>query len=132
VLQEIGRLKEADAESATGNARSFFCVLLAVGFVCFVAFLAGCGSGQQGPPVGDFSVSLSPDSTSAVVGNTTSSVLISTSPQNGFTGTINISLQGIPAGVNAMPAASFSLEAGASQSVRPRGTAGVLRWQRAL
>jgi hypothetical protein len=117
VLHEIGRFKEANAESAARNAWCFSYVLLAVGFVCFVEFLAGCGSGHQGPPPPDFTVSLSPNSTSAVVGDTTSSVLISTSPQNGFTGTINISLQGIPAGVNAMPAANFSAEAGGSQSI---------------
>ena len=67
--------------------------------------------------MGDFTVSLSPNSTSAVVGNMTSSVSILTSPQDGFTGTINIALQGIPVGVNAMPAANFSLDVGASQTV---------------
>ena len=88
-------------------------------FATSITVAAGCGSSQQGPPppVGDFSVSVSPDSTSAVVGNTTSSILISTSAQNGFAGTIKISLQGIPAGVVAIPGASFSVDAGASESM---------------
>jgi hypothetical protein len=109
----------ADVKSAARNVPCFGGSILAVGFVCLVEILSGCGSGQQGPPppVGDFTVSLSSNSTSAVVGNTTSSVSILTSPQNGFTGTISIALQGIPAGVNAMPAPNFSLDVGASQSV---------------
>ena len=79
--------------------------------------LAGCGANAPTNPTGDFSVVVSPGSVSTVVGNMTPDILISTSSQDGFTGTVNISLQGIPTGVTVMPAASFSLEAGASQSV---------------
>jgi hypothetical protein len=69
--------------------------------LCFIAFLLGCGGGQQGPPptVADFSVSVSPNSALAVVGNTTPNVLISINPQNGFAGTVNVTLQGVPSGV---------------------------------
>jgi hypothetical protein len=51
------------------------------------------------------------------VGNSTQPILVSINPQNGFTGMVNILLQGIPTGVSAMPAASFSVSAGASQGL---------------
>jgi hypothetical protein len=99
------------------TGRHFNSAFFAPELVCLISLFAGCGGGQQGPPPPDFSVSLSPNATSAVVGNTTSLVLISTSPENGFSGTINVSLQGVPLGVTVIPAANFSVEAGTSQSV---------------
>jgi hypothetical protein len=91
----------------------------ALGLFCCVASLFGCGGVQQEPPrpLGDFFVSVSPGTASVVAGNTTPAVLISIDPRNGFVGSVNISLQGMPQGVTAMPAGSFSLDAGASQSV---------------
>lgn len=61
--------------------------------------LAGCGANAPTNPTGDFSVVVLPGSVSTV---------------DEFTGTVNISLQGIPAGVIVMPAVSFSPEAGAA------------------
>jgi hypothetical protein len=52
-----------------------------------------------------------------VVGNITPAVLISINPENGFAGSVNIGLLGIPQGITAIPSATFSLSAGASQSV---------------
>jgi len=100
------------------SRRHFAASSLALRFAGFVALLAGCG-GQQGPPppVEDFTLTVSPASASVVVGNTTPAILVSINPQNGFAGMVNISLQGIPAGVTAIPSASFSVGAGATQSV---------------
>src|SRR5690349_1868280 len=91
----------------------------ALGMACTCAILLISCGGQQGPPppAGDFSLSVSPGSASIVVGNSTPAILVSINPQNGFAGTVNISLQGVPPGVSAMPAANFSVDAGTSHSV---------------
>jgi len=68
------------------------------------------------PPGPDFSVSASPVSASAVLGNVTSAVTISVAPERGFNNSVNITLQGLPQGVDSTPS-SFSLNPGASQSV---------------
>jgi glucosylceramidase len=82
-----------------------------------VALVVGCGGGGSSVPPGDFSVSVSPGSAIALVGNTTPVVLISINPKNGFAGTVNITLQGIPQGVAAMPAETFTIGVGATGSV---------------
>src|SRR5262249_8338624 len=97
--------------------RRNFCFLEA-GLACLIALVAGCAAGSAPPlPAGDFSLSVSPTSASALVGSTTTNILVSTTSQNGFAGTVNISLQGIPSGITAMPAASFPVPAGSSQSL---------------
>jgi hypothetical protein len=81
------------------------------------AFLQiGCGGGAA-LPGGDFSVSVSPTSVSALVGLTTSPVTIEVDGQNGFSGTVNVALQGVPAGVTVSPSSSFALAPGTSQFV---------------
>jgi hypothetical protein len=86
--------------------------------VSALAVLASCGGGAKTPPPPgpDFSVSASPVSASAVLGNVTSAVTISVAPERGFNNTVDVSLQGLPQGVDATPS-SFSLNLGASQSV---------------
>ena len=85
--------------------------------------LTGCGGGGSAtpppPPVPDFGVSISPHSASAVLGNTTSAVRISVSPQNGFSNPVTIALQGIPQGVDAMPSSSFLVWASATVGTFP-------------
>jgi Bacterial Ig domain len=100
-----------------GNGRYLTCTFLPAALICLAAAFTGCG--QAGPPplTGDFSASVSPDSASVVVGNSSPIILVSITPQNGFTGTVSISLQGVPEGVSVIPAASFSVDAGGSQSV---------------
>src|ERR1700687_440519 len=75
-------------------------------FTCCCVLLASCGGNQSGPPpppAPDFSLSVSSVSASAVVGNTTSVITVSATPQNGFNSTINVTLQGLPQGVVAIP-----------------------------
>jgi len=81
--------------------------------------LASCGGDPKSPPPPgpDFSVSASPVSASAVIGNVTSAVTISVSPERGFKNSVDITLQGLPQGVDSTPSSSFSLAPGASQSV---------------
>src|SRR5713101_3958366 len=81
--------------------------------------LASCGGDPKSPPPPgpDFSVSASPVSASAVIGNVTSAVTISVSPERGFNNSVDITLQGLPQGVDSTPSSSFSLAPGASQSV---------------
>lgn len=86
----------------------------------FVLTLAACGGGGQQtppPPVQDFTLSISPVSASAVAGGTSSSVVFSFSPQNGFSDSVDITLQGLPSGVTATPGSSFTLQPGVAQSV---------------
>ena len=94
--------------------------ILALACTAFV-LLTGCGGGGPAtpppPPTPDFSVSISPHSASAVLGDTTSTVTISISPQNGFSSPVTIALQGFPQGVDAMPSSSFSVDPGMSQTV---------------
>jgi hypothetical protein len=82
--------------------------------------LASCGGGgvtpPPPPPGPDFSVSASPVSASAVLGNLTSAVTISVVPEHGFSNSVDFSLQGLPQGVDATPP-SFSLTPGTSQAV---------------
>ena len=85
-----------------------------------LTLLAGCGGGGVTPPSPlpgpDFSVTVSPVSASAVLGNPTSAVMISVVPEHGFNASVDMSLQGLPQGVDAAPP-SFSLTPGASQSI---------------
>jgi hypothetical protein len=83
----------------------------------FSLLLASCGGNQGGPPppAPNFSLSLSPVSASAVLGNKTSAITVSAVPRNGFNNTINVTLQGVPQGVDATPGSSFSLQPGVSQ-----------------
>ncbi len=95
------------------------CLTHSFAWAALVVF-TGCGSGgpvTPPPPVPDFGVSISPHSASAVLGNTTSAVTISISPQNGFSSPVTITMQGIPQGVDAMPSSSFSVDPGTSQTV---------------
>jgi len=91
-----------------------------IALILTVAACAG-GGGQKKPPpppIPDFILSISPVSASAVVGNTTSKVTVSVEPQNGFSGSVAVTLQGLPSGANAIPATSFSLAAGDSQDLQ--------------
>lgn len=81
----------------------------------------GCGGGssftQPPPPVPDFSLDLSTNSISVSQGGTSSAVNVSINPSNGFTGNVQVTLSGLPAGVTSNPASPFDVVAGASISV---------------
>src|SRR5712691_8002862 len=82
---------------------------------------AGCGGGsanvQPPPPQQDFSLTLSPSSVTLTQGAASTAVNVTIAAQNGFTGTVQVTLSGLPAGVTSNPASPFSVNAGASQPV---------------
>jgi len=92
-----------------------------------VGSLAGCGGGGSNssktvpppppPPPADFTVSLSPTALSAPAGTTSPAATLSTTALNGFSASIQVTLNGLPAGINPSPASPFSIPAGGSQSV---------------
>jgi hypothetical protein len=89
----------------------------------FAAFLcAGCGGGSSSyvappPPLPDFSLVLSTSSVSVQQGATNNSLNVSVTPENGFTGSVQVSLSGLPAGVISSPASPFPLASGANTQV---------------
>jgi hypothetical protein len=103
-----------DGVAMKSNKRLFLLQFLLVLAACNF----GCGGGMQSlPPSPDFSLSVSSASTNAVVGNAAPSVLLSVEPLNGFTGTVTITLLGVPAGVTVSPGLSFSASPGVSQAI---------------
>ncbi|MGB2590752.1 MAG: IPT/TIG domain-containing protein [Candidatus Acidiferrum sp.] len=83
----------------------------------------GCGGGSAGiappppPPQPDFSIGFSQNSVSVQQGATSSAVNVSVGALNGFSGTVQVSLSGLPAGIVSNPAGSFGVAAGASAPV---------------
>ena len=91
-------------------------VLLSLAFFC-----EGCGGSSSSPPppppVADFTLNLSSSSISILQGATSSAVNVSVNSLNGFSGTVQVALNALPAGVTSNPASPFSVAAGASTPV---------------
>jgi hypothetical protein len=89
--------------------------------VLLTAGIAGCGGSssviQPPPPVPDFSLGLSSSSISVQQGTASSAVSVSVTPTNGFTGSVQVTLSALPAGVTSNPASPFNVAAGASLPV---------------
>ena len=88
--------------------------------VCLgAALLIGCGGSSQPapPPAQDFTIAISPTSVTQPAGGTASTFNVSVTGQNGFTGSVSISLSGLPAGATTSPASPFAVTQGASQPV---------------
>jgi hypothetical protein len=85
----------------------------------FTWLLTGCGGGggatSTPPPPGDFSISASPTSLTLGRGGS-QTVTVSATEINAFTASINVSVNGLPAGVTANPA-TFSLTPGNQQQL---------------
>jgi hypothetical protein len=80
-------------------------------------FLGGCGGGGGGgtqppPPQPDFAIAFSTPTLSIVQGTSSAPVSISVTGSNGFSGSVQVILSGVPAGVASNPASPFSLSAG--------------------
>ena len=94
--------------------------VLVSGLLLVVSEGAACGGGSsvtQPPPVPDFSLNLSANSISVSQGGTSSAVNVSIIPSNGFTGNVQVTLRGLPAGVTSNPASPFDVAASASTAV---------------
>ncbi|HEX8801421.1 MAG TPA: hypothetical protein VF772_22550, partial [Terriglobales bacterium] len=90
-----------------------------LGLALITLLLEGCGGGASSmmqQPQPDFIVSASPNSVSAQVGNTTPPVAVTITAVNGFSGSVQVSLQGLPAGITASPS-TFTLSEGTPQAV---------------
>lgn len=96
----------------------------ALSVVCIAALTAfcfGCGdtSGSTGTghgPSPDFSLALSASSLSVTAGGTAGTDSLAATAENGFSGAIQVTLSGVPAGVTASPT-SFSLRPGTPQTI---------------
>jgi hypothetical protein len=98
--------------------------------------LNGCGGGsssiQTPPPPAqpDFSIEFSQNSVSLEQGATSSPINLSVNPLNGFTGSVQVTFTGLPAGVVSNPASQFSVAASSNTPIlfsaaanAPTGTA---------
>ncbi len=90
-------------------------VRLAFG-LAIVLWTVGCSQSSVAGLKPDFSLSTTSSSVSLTAGGSAQSVLLSVTPINKFTGTVDITISGLPAGVTAAPS-SLSLAAGASEPV---------------
>jgi hypothetical protein len=91
----------------------FACILILVP-ACW-----SCGGGNVTPPppsVADFTVSISPTELSVISGKSTSNISISVAGRNGFTGSVSVTLSGLPAGATTEPVGPITIAEGASQS----------------
>ncbi len=86
--------------------------------------LSGCGGGSSSiqappppPPQPDFSLGFSQNSVNLQQGTTSSAINLSVNPLNGFTGPVQVTLTGLPAGVLSNPQSPFSIAAGASTPI---------------
>ncbi len=98
-----------------------FFLMRSLGFAACVAaatLLQSCGSSSsKAASTSDFSLSLTPATVTIQAGGTGSQVSVSAAAVNSFSGTVAVSLGGLPAGVTGTPS-SFSLATGSSQNVK--------------
>lgn len=100
-------------------------LLLFLLLLTLILLQPGCGGGSSAapaqppppPPPGDFAISVSPGSVTLAQGATSQPIAVSIAGTNGFTGSAQVSLAGLPAGVSVNPSGSFSIDTGASRSV---------------
>jgi len=88
----------------------------------FAAILcSGCGGGSSTgpppPPEPDFTLSIVPSSVTVQQGTTSAGIQVSVQPVNGFSGSVQVTLSGMPVGVNANPASPFTVQSGSSRTV---------------
>ena len=91
--------------------------------VLLPAATVGCGGGGSSgslptpPPAQDFSISVSSNAINLQQATTSSALSVSVKGQNGFTGSVQVTLSGLPGGVQTNPSGAFSLAANSSAPV---------------
>src|SRR5580692_1763537 len=88
----------------------------------FAIFLSGCGGGGGGgtqppPPQPDFVIGLSASTISIAQGSSSAPVNLTITGLNGFSGSVQVTLSGVPVGVTSNPASPFSVSVGQPASV---------------
>ena len=90
-------------------------------FIFLVAGMCGCGGGAtavvQRPQAADFSVAVSSNAVSISQGGVSAPVSFSIIPHNGFSGSVQVTLAGLPAGASSNPASPFTITTGIDTSV---------------
>ena len=89
---------------------------LLVLFVLFTCWATGCSSVVTENKSADFSLLATPSTASLTGGGSAQTITLSATAVDGFSGTVQVSLTGLPAGVTAAPA-SFSFPVGGTQQV---------------
>src|SRR5712664_1704380 len=79
-------------------------------------YFSGCSGGSSAPPP-SFTLVLSNSSITVHQGATTPALTLSVQPQNGFSGSVSISISGLPSGVTSNPSSPFTLQSSASQQI---------------
>jgi hypothetical protein len=112
-------LGRESAPPASAWLRSAACARALSLPICLGLLAAACGGGSAGPPPpkADFALVITPEATFAVTGNTTAPVVLSVAPQNGFSDSVTVTLQGVPQGVTVSPSSPFVLTAGQTRSL---------------
>jgi IPT/TIG domain len=90
--------------------------------VLLFVLCSGCGGGSSSlgvppPPQPDFSLGFSQSSITVEQGATSPAISVSVGSVNGFAGSVQITLSGLPTGVISNPSSPFSVSAGASAPV---------------
>ena len=88
----------------------------------FAIFLTGCGGGGGGgtqpPPLQpDFTIGLSASSVTIAQGSSSAPINVNVSGLNGFSGSVQVTLSGVPDGVTSNPASPFPVSTGHAVSV---------------
>ena len=108
----------AEAEADHDTCRSPLCALLAL--IVHSAVLTGCGGGVSSsqPPPPDFGLLVNPSAVSTAVGTISPPSVILVSGQNGFTGTVTVTISGLPSGASSSPTSPFVVPVGTAAEVR--------------
>jgi len=93
--------------------------LLGASLICLAACGGGAGGGTQAPspPQPDFSLTFSVSSLNLTQGNSSPPVMLAVNALNGFSGSVQVTLVGLPQGITSNPASSFSVSVGQTASL---------------
>lgn len=81
----------------TARGRSHCSAPVAGVLLTVCGFGAACGShSSSAPTVPDFTFTVNPSSVAQIVGTVSEPIAMTVSPKNGFTETVNVSIQGLP------------------------------------
>ena len=88
------------------------------GLFCFLVCLTSCGGGgSSSPPAPDFTLMLSGATLSIGQGYGSPTLTLTVSAKDGFTGSVNITMEGLPLGVSSLPPTPFALAPGTTKQL---------------